>query len=165
MLFIRWYVVPKIISPKRLGSQLNEIVNEFAGKSKAKVERGVKKAVIKTFAEIIKTTPVGNPDLWKSKKKPIGYVGGRARNNWIIDSEVNRSIQLDPDKSKGSPYVTNNVKGKNIFKAPLYLYNNLPYINKLEYGSHSQQTPKGMVRLALLKWRKQLRKYIAQETR
>ena len=157
--------MPKIINPERLGSQLNEVVNQFASKSRSNIEKGVRGATIETFADIIKRTPVGNPDLWKSMKKPNGYVGGRARNNWIIDTEVNKSISLGADKGKGSQYVISNVANKKILTAPLFLYNNLPYIRKLEYGSHSTQAPKGMVRLSLLKWRKRLKKHILRATR
>ena len=61
---------------------------------------------------------------------------GRARNNW-------------QGTAKDLP--------KNVLGKKFILFNNMPYINKLEYGGHSQQAPKGWVRKAILKMRKRLR--------
>lgn len=155
--------MPKIISPKRLGSALDEIIREFDHLSQAKANRGIRKAVIRTWADIIKATPVG--------------VTGRARGNWFIDSAPTRQTGKGI-KNKGSSYVTKQTAKRDLLKGKLFLFNNIPYIRKLEYGGYStknansedskvtskgfsKQTPKGMVRVNLLKWRKNLRKSFA----
>lgn len=142
----------KIISPERLSNTLNEVIKEFDIKTKAKTERGIKKALIKTFAGIIKMTPVDE---------------GMARGNWFID--LNATKEKGPaDKNKGASYVSKRVPLR-LLTTKLYLFNNLPYISKLEYGGYgpkdtektntrgfSKLAGKGMVRVNLLKWRKHL---------
>ena len=158
----------KILSPKRLGDQLQEVIREFNITSKAKVNKGVRVAAIKTFSSIVKMTPVGNPDLWLYKHPtrgyidyvgylgyPVGYIGGRARNNWFLGSRLTNETTKQT-ATKGTGYISKDLP-KDIFTSTVYFYNNLPYISRLEYGSHSTQAPKGMVRLSLLKWRKNLR--------
>ena len=160
--------VAKILSPERLGIQLQEIVSEFDIKTKAKVNKGVRIAAIKTFTSIVKMTPVGNPDLWVYKHPTKGYidylgwfgdadgyVGGRARNNWFLGTKLTEQTTKQT-ANKGTGYINKDLP-KDILNSKVFFYNNLPYINRLEYGSHSTQAPKGMVRLSLLKWRKNLR--------
>ena len=174
MLFTRLCVVPKIISPERLGGALKEALAKHTNLSKVKTDRAIKKAIVKVWSKIIKLTPVGNPNLWLYNHpqrgyidyvgylgKPVGYVGGRARNNWFIGTipgqETTKSTAF-----KGAQYVQKSLP-KQIIGTSLYLYNNLPYINKLEFGGHSQQAPKGMVRVSLLGWRKELQKQFKME--
>lgn len=152
--------MPKIISPERLSSALNDVINEHYDLGVEKTNRAVRKTVIRIWGNIIKLTPVGNPDLWKSKA-PAGYVGGRARGNWFMGSEHIQKVG-GVNASKNANYIAKNTP-VNILARPLYLYNNMPYINRLEYGSHSSQAPKGMVRVSLLKWRKELQKNFKAE--
>ncbi len=152
--------MPKIISPERLGGALKEVLAKHSKLSITKQNRAIKKAIIKTWGKIIKLTPVGDPDLWKGKA-PKGYVGGRARGNWFIGTELTNKTG-GPIKTKGGSYVAKHTP-KNIIGTTLYLYNNLPYIHRLEYGAHSKQAPKGMVRISLLGWRKELQKQFKAE--
>ena len=157
----------KLLSPDRLGSALSEILSEFTELSKAKANKGIKRAAIKTFSGIVKMTPVGNPDLWLYNHPTRGYidylgyfgdaggyVGGRARNNWFIGSSVTDITTIETS-NKGTGYITKGI-AVDVFKTPVFFYNNLPYIYALEFG-HSTQAPKGMVRLNVLKWRSNLR--------
>lgn len=153
--------MPKIVSPKRLGSTLNEVVMEFGEKSEAKINKGIRSAVIKTWGDIIRMTPVDE---------------GRARGNWFVDSSV-KNISGQAVRDKGASYVASRTRRLDLLRQKLFLFNNLPYIRKLEYGGYStknagresskvttrgfsKQAPKGMVRLNLLKWRKNLRNAI-----
>ena len=160
--------MPKIISPERLGGALSEVLKEYSHLSKAKTNRAIKKTVVRVWGNIIKMTPVGNPDLWLYKHptrgyidyvgylgKPDGYVGGRARNNWFVGMSVGSEVTTETGK-KGSAYISKSLP-KDVLNNRLFLYNNLPYITRLEYG-HSSQAPKGMVRKSLLGWRKELQK-------
>ena len=161
MLFIRLFVVPKIISPERLGGVLKKILDEHSTLSQAKTDRAIKKTIIKVWGSIIKLTPVGNEDVWKTKNAPEGYVGGRARGNWFVGTTLTDKTG-GVKANKGASYVAKNVP-RNIIGTKLYLYNNLPYINRLEYGAHSKQAPRGMVRVSLLKWGKELQKQFKAE--
>ena len=141
----------KTVQPKHLSAALKDTLKKFDHLSQAKAERGLRKTVIKVWGNIINDTPVG---------------GGRARGNWFIDTKPTDK-KGDADKSKGGLYVANKTP-KNLLKkgVKLFLFNNLPYISKLEYGGYgdgentingfSKQAPKGMVRTNLLKWRKTL---------
>ena len=86
---------------------------------------------------------------------------GRARGNWQVslndpatdvldveDKEGNTTITAAMDKTEGA---TGNV---------WWLTNNLPYIQKLESGTHSQQSPSGMVRVTLEEFESALKKFI-----
>ena len=152
--------MPKIISPERISGVLDKILMQHKELSRFKADRAIKKSIIKVWGNIIKLTPVGNPTLWKGPA-PKGYVGGRARGNWFVDTDVTnkkgRAI-----KNKGANYVATNLP-RQIIGTTLFLYNNLPYINRLEFGSHSQQAPRGMVRVSLLGWRKELKKNFKAE--
>ncbi len=158
--YIRLFVVPKIISPERLGGALKEVLAKHSKLSIAKQNRAIRRTAVIVWGDIIKLTPVGNPSLWKSKP-PKDYVGGRARGNWFIGTELT-SKTGGPIKTKGASYIAKNIP-KHLIGTTLYLYNNLPYIYRLEYGSHSTQAPKGFVRISLLRWKKTLKKQFEAE--
>ena len=109
-----------------------------------------KKIALDLLADIVFRTPVGNPDLWKVPIAPPGYVGGRARGNWQVGlNETNEEEFDDEDPSGGSTIADGS---QTILSAMpfgvIWLFNNVPYIGRLENG-WSSQAPNGMVRLAL----------------
>lgn len=157
----------KLLSPDRLGSALKDVLSEFDALSKAKANKGIRRAAIKTFAGIVRMSPVGNPDLWLYNHptrgyidyvgylgNPKGYVGGRFRNNWFLGTVLTDQTTTET-ASKGTGYISKDLP-KNVFNTQVYFYNNLPYAYALEFG-HSSQAPKGMVRLNVLKWKRNLR--------
>lgn len=156
----------KLLSPDRLGNALNEVLSEFSTLAKSKANKGIRRAAIKTFSGIVKMSPVGNPDLWLYNHPTRGYidyvgylgkpdyVGGRFRNNWFLGSRLTEQTTTETS-SKGTGYISKDMP-VNVFKSTVFFYNNLPYAMALEFG-HSTQAPKGMVRLNVLKWKKNLR--------
>ena len=151
---LRLFVVAKLLSPERLSGALKEVLDDYTELSKAKAIKGIRRAAIKTLSGIVKMSPIGNSDRWKTPYKPKGYVGGRFRNNWFIGSVVTGETTTETDK-KGTGYIGKYVNTQT-FKTPVFFYNNLPYAYALEFG-HSKQTPKGMVRINVLKWKKNLK--------
>lgn len=145
----------KSINLDQLGQRLKQALGDTESDIKKDGELAVKKAAIKVFSKIIRMTPVGNADLWKSNYKPIGYVGGRARSNWFIGASLS-GITTESTKDKGAGYVASALP-KKLLGHKTYLFNNLPYIESLEYG-HSTQAPSGMVRVSLLSWNRELNK-------
>lgn len=128
--------------------------DEFARKTAERADKLIRAVGIKTFSAIIKDTPVGNPDLWKSqegkalkdRKGPEGYVGGRLRANWnctlgMADTGTDESTE----HSRSIPLVANTCKEADRTKV-LWLANSLPYAARIEYDGHSSQAPEGMVR-------------------
>lgn len=103
---------------------LNSILKEFDIKTQAKVEKGIKIAVVGTWGGIIESTPVDT---------------GRARGNWFVTTgKPSKQSSNRKSKNKGSNYVRNNLG--DVLKQKHYLTNNLPYIKSLEYGVHEAAT-------------------------
>ena len=108
------------------------------------LEKTVRIMAMQAYQNIILATPVGNPDLWKTKYPPKNYVGGRARANWNID--VN-NIDASTTESTDAPDVaTKSMSGTASYKLAdtIYISNNLPYIQRLNDG-WSTQAPSNFV--------------------
>ncbi len=117
-------------------------------------EEGYKAVVTGTFLDlagkIIKRSPVGNISLWKVKRKPKGYAGGRFRANWT--ATLNRpSTSKTSSKDKSGRKAIKSAKTTTLkYKLgdSLFLVNNLPYSIALEDG-WSKQAPIGMVKVTV----------------
>lgn len=116
----------KVIEPENLGTALEEALKTLKGKSRAKVNKGVKIALISTWGAIIKETPVDT---------------GRARGNWFITTGQPSDEVTD---SRLPESVGLKTESLNIFnKKKWYMTNNLPYIRVLEYGEYPNPPAKG----------------------
>lgn len=110
-----------------------------------------KKIMLDLLTKIVYRTPVGNPDLWKTKYPPAGYVGGRARANWQVslDNEPPAGTVEQEDAAGGNTIAGGIAQISSARPGGvIWLYNNLPYIVRLEFG-WSSQAPAGMVRLSV----------------
>ena len=117
---------------------MSSIVSRVNGQIDVKI----RKATIELFSSVVKGTPVDT---------------GRARGNWqcTIGSPANNQVEAT-DKS-GAGVITDvvsTVPAKS--GAVVWLTNNVPYIQKLEYGS-SKQAPAGMVRINIQRFASILR--------
>lgn len=104
---------------------------------------------------VVLATPVGNKALWSpqaQRRARPGYVGGRARANWLIgiNSAHTNSLTIgvvDPSGAStiaaGSEVINGTTPGVEI-----HITNNLPYIVPLNEG-HSKQAPAGFVEVAV----------------
>lgn len=128
--------------------------DEFAKKTLKRADLLIRAVGIKTFSAIIRDTPVGDPDLWKSgkadskgrKKPPTGYVGGRLRANWNCSlGMADTSTTESTNHAAAIPAMMQTVETANR-KKTLWLSNSLPYAHRIEYDGHSRQAPQGMVR-------------------
>lgn len=139
------------VKSRNLSDALNKVLKKHDKLIQAKANKGLRVAIIKTWGDIIKTTPVDT---------------GRARGNWFID--VTLSSKIGGRKAnKGASYVVSKTPVE-LLGTKLFLFNNLPYINTLEFGGFgdgpktingfSKQAPEGMVRLNLMKWPSTLNK-------
>lgn len=123
-------------------------VARFTKKAEAKVEMAVRKIAIDVFSEVILMTPVDT---------------GRARGNWQckIGAIPNGTLELD-DAAGTATISAIQAEALNLKAGqPIFLINNLPYIEALEHG-HSSQAPSGMVRLTVQRWKPIVAK-VAQE--
>jgi len=157
----------KLIKLSQLGAELRKALAAEKLFIEENAEKAVRVAAIKTFAKIIKMTPVGNPDLWVYNHPTRGYidyvgyfgkpdyVGGRARSNWFLGDKLTDKT-TDSTEGKDASYLVSAMPDK-LMDNKTFFYNNLPYIEALEFG-HSTQSPLGMVRVSLMGWDRTLNK-------
>lgn len=64
-----------------------------------------RKIHLQVVNEMVKGTPVGNPDNWheNSLPAPVGYVGGRARSNWQSSHTVPKGGEPNGPNQSGYP--------------------------------------------------------------
>jgi hypothetical protein len=115
---------------------------------------------IKLFSAIIKDSPVGNPDLWKSKP-PKGYTGGSFRSNWFLtftnpSSQYNES-SIDKSGDKTIDRMVKKMDTHKQGKSSYVLTNNSPQGEEIEYYGHSSQAPDGMVRVNTMRFNQLLK--------
>lgn len=127
-------------------------IRAFTDKANKNASLVFRLSALNLFSDVIMTSIVGEPGLWKSKP-PKGYTGGRYRMNWqasINSPAVGELDATDKTGSKaiaGATGVTSNARiGQRI-----YLVNNLPYAQGIEDGTASMRGT-GKVKLAALKW-------------
>jgi hypothetical protein len=103
--------------------------NDVTSRIQQRIDRKVRAVTVGVFSSVIKMTPVDT---------------GRAKGNWqcTIGTPANGENQLADSEGAMIAVVPNEAGSK------VYLTNNLPYIQKLEYG-HSTQAPSGMVRISI----------------
>lgn len=114
-------------------------VARFVEKVGEQAEMAVKKATIDLFSDVVRATPVDT---------------GRAKGNWqptIGAPAAGQTAALDPSGGGAMSEIVSTVSAGEMGQT-FYLSNNLPYIERLEYGSHSKQAPNGMVRLNVQRW-------------
>jgi len=149
-------------------------IRKAANKMKVGYDELVRASLYDLSAQVMKRTPVGNPDLWVAFDKtsgtyvdyvayrgyPAGYVGGQARGNWFASINSPKT-QPDYNTIDATGAQTLSSIGMVTESAPgniWYLTNNLPYINRLEFDAWSTQAPKGMVRISLSNFKKAIAK-------
>jgi len=132
--------VAKFITINQLSGELTKALKSSEIEIKARANKALRIAAIKTWGKIIRMTPVDT---------------GRARSNWFIGMSVGSEVNAT-NKRRGPAYINKELPS-DLLNNKVYLYNNLPYIERLEYG-YSGQAPKGIVRVSLLGWDRALKK-------
>lgn len=129
-------------------------VTNWTRKAKANADQVLRATCISLLNNVVTRTPVGNPDLWKSKPPP-GYVGGRLRGNWQVtigEPPTGTLDTIDPTGQVPILAAQTTLSGAQC-GPPVYIINNLPYAVPVEYG-WSTQAPEGMVRLAAVEFQR-----------
>jgi len=149
--------VAKIIKIENLGKELRKALDKSQELTRTQYNKALRIAAIKTWGDVIVATPVALVN------------GGRARGSWFVGLNVTDETS-DSNKNKGPGYIAKELPN-DLTKQKVFLYNNLPYIEKLEFGGYgpedtektnsqgfSKQAPRGMLRVSLLKWGTTLQK-------
>jgi hypothetical protein len=110
----------------------NQIIHRLEGN----IDQEVRALTVGIFGSVIKMTPVDT---------------GRAKGNWqcTIGSPASGTVETSGEDAAMSAMMqaVPDYAGKKVF-----LTNNLPYIQKLEYDAHSSQAPNGMVRVPIARF-------------
>lgn len=162
----------KTIKPIQMGAALDNIIKKFDKISIDSANKGIKKAIVVTWGDIIEQTPVG---IIGTAKSPIGSTKG----NWLLGKR-NTKRTGKSNTRKGREYVRRFFPDK-ILGGRCFLYNNSAGINMLEYGGYiknpklgtynpktkkheirsvngfSKQAPRGMVRKNVNRFKKNLK--------
>lgn len=135
-------------------------LHAFAQKAPEKVAIVVRKVSLDLLTATVMRTPVGNPDLWKNKTPPKGYVGGRLRANWNVSLAAPDTTTTDAIDKTGGETIDRGSQA--IAKADgvqdVFIANSLPYALPIEYGHSGVQAPEGMVRITVAEFQE----YVAQ---
>lgn len=121
-------------------------VVEIVGSVENEIDNIVRKTAFSVLSNVVLSTPVGNPTLWKyPESAPPGYVGGHARRNWQVGLRAPKNDELPGVDKSGTTAIA---KGRSDIdsyrKGKIYITNNVPYINRLNNG-WSRQAPSGFV--------------------
>lgn len=120
------------------GSLFTANIAAFVEKAKGNMDLVVRKVALEMFTRVVIKSPVDT---------------GRFKGNWqvAIGSIPAGTLNLD-DKAGTATIAKVTAAALNLEAGQvIYLVNNLPYAQKLEFG-HSKQAPSGMVRLTILEF-------------
>lgn len=111
-------------------------LSRLVEKAKGQTQLVVRKVMLELFTRTVLKTPVDT---------------GLARNSWFTGNGTIPAGGQGGAKASGADSINRisaEIGSLKIEGQTIYLINNLPYIQKLEYGS-SKQAPQGMVRLSI----------------
>ena len=123
-----------------------EEVQRFIDRTNMRANTVVKRVILSIGREVIRKSPVGNPDLWVSPAPP-GYVGGRFKGNWQLGVGVAPEGTVDIHDEDGGgtlAHIALQIPEQAAGKV-YYITNNMPYAQALEDGHSSQSAPGNMV--------------------
>lgn len=151
-------------------------VREFAEKAQGNADQVLRAVSIELLNRIVLRSPVGNPELWASNKQAAegrranigtmsrraleksfpfasgkGYTGGRFRGNWQVTLNGAAAGELDRIDPSGAQTLAEGIATISgaTSGATVYMVNNLPYAQRLEFDAWSSQAPAGMVRITV----------------
>jgi len=132
-------------------------IENLSDRTIRKLNKIVKVAAMELFKSVIMMTPVDT---------------GRAKGNWQCTMTKPADGIIDSEQSEEATIAKMmEITLKSSIRKGIFLTNNLPYIQKLEYGGYGQgpkteggyskQAPAGMVRVSLDRIQKDLKEIIA----
>ena len=118
----------------------------FADKSLKNTDKIIRESALTLTSAIIMDTPADT---------------GRLKGNWQVTINTPTDTELsDTDKSGG----TTIAKAQSDLDKPLgyavWIQNNLPYVNRIEFEGWSKKSPQGMARRNIIKWDRIVDKFV-----
>jgi hypothetical protein len=136
-------------------AQFTKGLHDFEVRVRSESSKTVRQVAFAIDRELVRRTPVGNPELWKinaGKKRGdpgfVGadYTGGRARANWLPSLETPSTEVVEEPDPTGTGPINKMAQVTAAYKLgqKIFISNNLEYIQPLDAG-HSSQAPAGFV--------------------
>lgn len=143
--------------------EFNAGLQAFIAKTKQSGKIFVVKVSLELLEAVIRRTPVGNPSIWASKRRPRGYVGGTLRNSWRVGIGAMPPSERRSADASGAASQAEAVKitAQADVGTTVFIANGQKYARRVEYG-HSKQAPAGMARLSIAELRARIKR-IAKE--
>lgn len=111
----------------------------------------VNNSVYDLYRVLYDTSVVGKPETWKSKP-PANYTPGTLKEGWRISFSGLR----DAGGKFASASAITNSHGMAVTldggSKTAYIFNNTPYLERIEYQGWSKQAPNGFVRIAVMQF-------------
>jgi hypothetical protein len=111
------------------------LISNLTKQVEVKAKKVIDRTLEKVVNELMETSPVGEPDLWKWKPKP-DYEAGHYKANWqhTIDSPATEEIEgEDIEGTVTRARMLNNIKNNNKLLTTHYFTNNAKYASTIEY--------------------------------
>lgn len=123
-------------------------LKRFTDKAPEEVNQVKRSVSLELLSSVIRDTPVDK---------------GRARGNWQTDLGQAKGSVIERDDESGSAATNEAAQeiGKSELDDPIFMSNNLPYIEPLENGS-SSQAPEGMVKRNFARIQRIIKKKISR---
>jgi hypothetical protein len=137
-------------------------INAWIEKTKGDADKIVRYALMTLDGRLVFRSPVGDAKFWQ-RPAPKGYVGGQFRGAWQVSQWTPQESGLGLDRTASSSGAKIDPDGKATIAAHAgvigaakagsvyYLYNPLPYAERIEKG-WSRQAPVGLVALTVVEW-------------
>ncbi len=121
------------------GAAFQAIVKKFGVDALDKVDKVRRASVLELFKLVILATPVDT---------------GRLRGNWQTTINSPATGVRDKDDPTGGISVAEALANLGSLLDVVWMVNNLPYAERVEYDGWSKQAPEGMVRTHVAKWQR-----------
>lgn len=97
-----------------------------------------RKACTQLFSDIIQSSPIADPTLWKTPQRKSSSAG-KFRANWQVSLDSPTSNVINSSNHSAAIPAMITQLGKSTRHNTIYFQNNVPYAQRLEAG-HSSQT-------------------------
>lgn len=124
---------------------LMSLVREFTVFTQEDAFDAFEKAASDVATAVMQGTPLG-------VSQDEGGTKGTLKNNWQISRQLNKTEITTPNPTKGRKYADRNILGRlrgekrnGLYtgQKSLYLFNNSPYVNVVEYGGYPKNVKRG----------------------
>lgn len=121
----------------------------------------VRMLAMETLKRLVDKSPVGNASLWANPAAaPPGYVGGRFKANWQVETggpDFSNDAEPDANGSGSLGRGRAQIEKWNVV-SDLFITNSMPYSKRIEYDHWSQQAPAGVVRITIKELKQMMKK-------